>query len=322
MIRFALASLVCLAASLAQAAGFQRIEIPASGAPSPPLKGAVWYPCAKPPGEIKIGPYVLTVTEDCPMAGGKLPLVVISHGRGGDFLGHHDTAEALADAGFVAVAINHPGDTASDKSRTDDPSVFLERPADIKRTIDFMLGAWSDSARIDPRRIGFFGFSRGGYTGLVDIGAELSSGQTLRLCEGNDSPICDQVRKGTPPELVHDPRIKAAVIADPLGIFFAAESFRNVSVPVQLWGSERGGDGVTPENVRDIAGWLPMKPDFHVAPNSQHFDFLAPCSADLAKMVPTICADGHRFDRAAFHKEFNADVVAFFLKHLGGAPQQ
>jgi predicted dienelactone hydrolase len=91
---------------------------------------------------------------------------------------------------------------------------------------------------------------------------------------------------------------------------------------VQLWGSERGGDGVTPASVRDIAGWLPMKPDFHVAPNSQHFDFLAPCSADLAKMAPTICADGHRFDRAAFHKEFNADVVAFFLKHLGGAPQQ
>jgi len=41
MIRFALASVLCLAASLAQAAGFQRIEIPASGALSPPLKGAV-----------------------------------------------------------------------------------------------------------------------------------------------------------------------------------------------------------------------------------------------------------------------------------------
>ena len=92
----------------------------------------------------------MTVTEDCPIEGGKLPLVVISHGRGGDFLGHHDTAEALADAGFVAVAINHPGDTASDKSRIDDPSVFVERPTDIKRTIDFMLGAWSNSARIDP----------------------------------------------------------------------------------------------------------------------------------------------------------------------------
>jgi hypothetical protein len=72
MMRFALASLLCLAASLAQAAGFQRIEVPASGALSP-LEGAVWYPCAKLPGEMKIGPYVLTVTEDCPMGGGKLP---------------------------------------------------------------------------------------------------------------------------------------------------------------------------------------------------------------------------------------------------------
>ena len=157
MIRFALASLLCLAASLAQAAGFQRIEVPANGA-LPPLKGAIWYPCAKPPGEVKIGPNVLTVAEDCPIAGGKLPLVVISHGRGGDFLGHHDTAEAMADAGFVSVAINHPGDTASDMSRTDDPSIFVERPAGIKRTIDFMLGGWSNSARIDPESHRVFRF--------------------------------------------------------------------------------------------------------------------------------------------------------------------
>jgi predicted dienelactone hydrolase len=321
MIRFAVACLLCLVASLAHGAGFQHIDVPAGDA-LPPLKGAVWYPCAKAPSEVKIGLHVLSVTEDCPIAGGKLPLVVISHGRGGEFLGHYDTAEALAEVGFVAVAINHPGDTARDMSRTDDPSIFVERPTDIKRTIDFLLGVWSDSARIDPSRIGFFGFSRGGYTGLVEIGAELSLGKTLRLCEGNASPVCDQVRKGTPPELVHDPRIKAAVIADPLGIFFAADSFRNVSVPVQLWGSERGGDGVAPESVRDIAGWLPMKPDFHVPPNSQHFDFLAPCSADLAKKAPAICVDAEGFDRAAFHKEFDTDVVAFFLKHLGEARQQ
>jgi predicted dienelactone hydrolase len=102
MIRFALASLVCLVASLAEAAGFQRIEVPASGALSP-LKGTIWYPCAKPPGEMKIGPkigpYVLTVTEDCPIEGGKLPLVVISHGRGGDFLGHHDTGRTGSASG-------------------------------------------------------------------------------------------------------------------------------------------------------------------------------------------------------------------------------
>ncbi len=268
-----------------------------------------------------MGPNVLSVAENCPVAGERLPLVVISHGHGGSFLGHHDTAEALADAGFVAVAINHPGDTTRDMSRADDPSVFVERPADIKRTIDFMLGTWSGSAKIDAGRVGFFGFSRGGYTGLVAIGANLSLGKVLTLCEGNASPICDQVRKGTPPQLLHDPRIKAAVIADPLAIFFAAESFKDVTVPVQLWGSERGGDGVTPESVRDVAGWLPRKPDFHIVPNSQHFDFLAPCSADLAKLAPKICVDAPGFDRTAFHKDFNAQVVAFFRKRLADAQQ-
>ena len=64
------------------------------------------------------------------------------YGRGGDFLAHHDTAEGLADAGFVAVAINHPADTARDMSRTDDPSIFLERPTDIRRTIV----AWAPSS--------------------------------------------------------------------------------------------------------------------------------------------------------------------------------
>ncbi len=143
-----------------------------------------------------MGPNVLSVAENCPVAGEKLPLVVISHGHGGSFLGHHDTAEALADAGFVVVAINHPGDTTRDMSRADDPSVFVERPADIKRTIDFVLGSWSGSAKIDPERVGFFGFSRGGYTGLVAIGANLSLGKVLTLCEGAASPTCDQVRKG------------------------------------------------------------------------------------------------------------------------------
>ena len=322
MMRFRLisAAMFCLAAASAHAAGFQRIEVPANGS-LPPLKGAVWYPCAEPPGELKMGLNVLSVAENCPIAGERLPLVVISHGHGGSFLGHHDTAEALADAGFVAVAINHPGDTTRDMSRADDPSVFVERPTDIKRTIDFMLGSWSGSAKIDPARVGFFGFSRGGYTGLVAIGANLSLGKALTLCEGDASPICDQVRKGAPPQLVHDPRIKAAVIADPLAIFFAAESFKHVKVPVQLWGSERGGDGVTPESVRDVAGWLPRKPDFRVVPNSQHFDFLVPCSADLAKLAPKICVDPPGFNRVAFHQALNAAVVAFFRKHLGDARQ-
>jgi len=312
---FILAVLLVLTTSLAQAAGFQLIKIPING-PLPALSGGIWYPCTLPTSAVKLGPFVTSVTKDCPIAGDKLPLVVISHGRGGTFLGHLDTAEILADAGFIVVAINHPGDSAMDKSRIDDLSVLVERPTDIKRVIDFMLGPWQDARKIDSGRIGMFGFSRGGYTGLVAIGANPHFGKRLRLCEGNDSTLCDQVHKGELPQLMHDPRIKAAVIADPLSVFFMQDSFETVKVPVQLWGSARGGDGVTPESVAGIANELPNKPEFHAVPNSQHFDFMAPCPEKLVKSAPAICADEPGFDRAKFHQEFDAAVLAFFRHHL------
>jgi predicted dienelactone hydrolase len=79
MIRFSftLAAALCLTASLAHAAGFQLIEVPASG-PLQPLKGAVWYPCAQPASEVKLGALVISVAKDCPIAGEKLPLIIIS----------------------------------------------------------------------------------------------------------------------------------------------------------------------------------------------------------------------------------------------------
>ena len=162
---------LCLSASLACAAGLQRIEVPAGGGGAA-IAGAVWYPCARPVTEVALARLHVTASPDCPVTGNGLPLVVISHGYGGNLAGHHDTAETLADAGFVVVAINHPVDSTDEMSRADTLAWFTERPVDIRRTIDFMLDTWPDHGRIDPGRIGFFGFSRGGYTGLVAIGAE------------------------------------------------------------------------------------------------------------------------------------------------------
>jgi len=109
--------------------------------------------------------------KDCPISGDKLALIVVSHGNGGSFINFRDAAETLADAGFIVVAINHPGDSGGDASRVADLSVFVERPTDIRRLIDFMLRASPAAPKIDPERIGFFGFSAGGYTGLVLAGA-------------------------------------------------------------------------------------------------------------------------------------------------------
>jgi predicted dienelactone hydrolase len=313
---FALALALCIGTTAAQAAGFRVIDILAD-AEGPAIHGAIWAPCAEPAAEIELDNVTLPGVKDCPIVGDKLPLVVISHGSGGSFTGHDDTAEVLADAGFVVAAINHPGNTASDNSRVLDLTEFIERPTDIKRLIDFMLGMSPAAAKIDPTRIGLFGFSRGGYTGLVVIGADVDWDNVTRRCEGATVHICDQVRnKEYPSHLTHDRRVKAAVLANPLAIYFTAASFAPVKLPVQLWNTEHGGDGVEPHDVAAVDKSLPAPHEYHFVPNAGHFVFLAPCPADLAARRPELCVDPPGFDRVAFHKQFNADVLAFFRQHL------
>jgi predicted dienelactone hydrolase len=111
----------------------------------------IWYPCAEPPGEIHIDIFILPAVGGCPLAGDHLPLIAFSHGQGAGLLINHDTAEALADSGFIVAAINHPGDNGQDLSRSGDLSAFVEQPTDIKRLIDFMVGASPFAAKIESR---------------------------------------------------------------------------------------------------------------------------------------------------------------------------
>ena len=318
--KFLVALALCLTAGLADAAGFRFIDVPADAA-GPALKGAMWYPCSEPPGEIVFGSFTRPGVKDCAVSGDKLPLVVVSHGRGGSFMGHYDTGETLADAGFVVAAINHPGDTGSDMSRSGDLSVMVERPTDIKRLIDFMAGASAAATNIDRERIGLFGFSRGGYTGLVLVGANPDWDNAIARCQGSSQHICEQIRNKEFPAqpLAHDPRIKAAVIADPLSVFFTAASFADVKVPVQLWSSQAGRDGVAPESVAAVDRDLPAKHEYRMVPNSGHFAFLRPCPPGMAKERPELCTDPSGFDRVAFHKQFDAEMLAFFRTYLGQA---
>ncbi len=319
--RLFVAIILCLTATLAHGAGLRAIDIQADAA-GPALTGAVWYPCSQPPAEVDFGGLTFLAVKDCPLPEGKLPLIVVSHGRTGNFAGHHDTVEVLADAGFIVAAISHPGDTVSDLSRTDDLSIYVSRTNDIKRLIDFMLAAPAFTGSIDRERIGLFGFSRGGYTGLAVIGANPDWANVTERCKQIMTHVCEQVRaKQFPGSVTHDARIKAAVIADPVNAFFTDGSFDAVKIPVQLWASEFGGDGIIPHSVDIVDKNLPSKHGYHVVPNSGHFVFLAPCPPAMAAELPYICADPPGFDRTAFHVEFNADVLAFFLAQLVNAPR-
>ena len=124
---WSLVVLLSCSAFSADAAGIQLFNH------GPNLTGAIWYPCQDKPKDVELGDlgvgvdYGLVGVKDCPVTGTKLPLIIISHGYVGWFGGHHDTAAALADAGFVVAAINHPGDCASLKERR---SVILLVAAD------------------------------------------------------------------------------------------------------------------------------------------------------------------------------------------------
>jgi predicted dienelactone hydrolase len=309
----------CLTATLAQAAGLRGIDIPADAA-GPAIHGMIWYPCTEPPGEIRLDEFIVPGVAGCPLARDHLPLIAFSHGQGAGLLINHDTAETLADQGFIVAAINHPGDNGRDLSRSDDLSGFNERPTDIKRLIDFVTGASPFAARIDQDRIGFFGYSRGAYAGLVLIGANPDwAGAASSYCQQRQGPICQQIlgRKFPSQPLTHDPRIKAAVIVDPWALFFSAESLAPIKAPIQLWASERGGFGVLLHDVAALNANLPAQHEYHVVPNAEHLAFCAPFQAG-----PELCADAPGFERVAFHKEFNSAVTQFFQEHLVKAANQ
>lgn len=319
---WAFAIALCCLGSFAKAAGIQLLQS------DPALSGAIWYPCAAEPMHVTLGglsvgaDFDLKAAKDCPVTGAKLPLIIFSHGRGGFFGQQHDTAEALADAGFVVAAINHPGDTANDSSRRDTLSVWGSRPADIVRLLDFLLNDWKDRAVIDPAKVGFFGFSLGGATGLVLMGVKPDFARIASFCK-ETTGACAELHNGdTPPAAIQDARIRTAVIVDPAPGVLTRDNLAVVKAPFQFWRSHFGGPGVGDgSGTARVAEGLPGKPDIHVVP-AGHFAFLAPCSAELAAAIPRICTDTPAgFDRAGFHREFNAAVVKYFHEQLAGGDQ-
>ena len=318
---------LAFSATCAHAAGFQHAF--AVDPDGKPLEIGIWYPSAAAVKPVTMGPTTMSVAMNGALQGKALPLVVMSHGTGGSFLGHDDTAIALADAGFVVAAVTHAGDNYADKSRAAD---VMDRPRQISRVIDHMLSTWDGHASIDPARIGMFGFSSGGFTTLAAIGGvpEFSTvGPMCRQYPGDYA--CGVVAKSgaTAPAQVTsttarpaDARIKAAVVAAPaLGFTFAPDGLKNVKVPVQLWRAENDTVVPHPRYAEAVRLALPQAPEYHVVPNAGHYDFLAPCSAALASIAPPICTSATGFDRAAFHDSFNTAVVAFFGRTLAAAPR-
>jgi predicted dienelactone hydrolase len=313
---------IALAGSCVHAAGFQHGFAADPG--GKPLEIGIWYPSPAAVQPVAMGPTTMDVALNAVPQGKALPLVVISHGTGSSFLGHYDTAIALADAGYVVAAVTHAGDNYKDQSRSAD---IMDRPRQISRVIDHMLSSWEGHAAIDPARIGMFGFSAGGFTTLVSIGGVPDFSAIGPMCRQHPGDFaCQLIAKSggnpaapltTVASAAADPRIKAAVVAAPaLGFAFAPDGLRNVRLPVQLWRAENDVLVPHPRYAEAVRLALPVAPEYQVVLGAGHYDFLVPCSAALASLAPAICARAGGFDRAEFHASFNAAVVGFLNKTL------
>lgn len=174
-----------------------------------PLTVTVWYPALNPDDaeithEYRLGLFGLpgNALRDAEpdMGGAPYPLVVFSHGWGLSRLLYTDLMEHLASHGFVVMTVEHPGNTILDaaigtaKMQEDTPALFVHRPEDMKRTLDYAESLTAEDGDlpglIDLERVALMGHSFGGYTALSVAGARIDFSALRTWCETNaGSPL-------------------------------------------------------------------------------------------------------------------------------------
>jgi predicted dienelactone hydrolase len=310
----ALAALGILTALFFEAArpehqvGFQRVKV--RDRQVKPLDVAIWYPTESRLRLRLVGFSPQMLASDGTVIGRGLPLILISHGGGGMFADNADTALALASAGFVVAAVTHTDDEAIDPGYGL-PRSLIDRPREIHVMLEYMLNDWAAHQQLDAARVGMFGFSNGGLTALISLGGVPNPGQIASRWKQPRVPahaVSETV-------WVHDPIIKAAVVVAPaFSRVFEPNGLSRVTASLQLWSGTN--DRVVPyETGLAVARQLlPKPPDYHSVPGAGHLTFLAPCPS-IIRLLP-FCRDAGGFDRAAFHRDFNRSVLAFFKGNL------
>jgi dienelactone hydrolase len=147
-------------------------------------------------------------TRDAQARSGPHPLIVFSHGFGGERRQTTHLCTHWASHGYVVVAMDHVGNTAMDMigaamgGESPDPAELIaefiaDRPADASFVIDATLSG-DAGLTIDPDRIGISGHSFGGWTTLATTGRDTRIRAALPLAPaGGQTPL-------TPPGFADD----------------------------------------------------------------------------------------------------------------------
>lgn len=314
-----------------EAAGFKEIKVSDPGHPE--LAVGLWYPTNAPIPSEPNTVWGLPVAHDAPLHEPNGGLIVISHGFGGWYAGHADTAEALADAGYIVAAPTHTGNTWSDMSSSID-KWLIDRPRHISRVIDDLTQRAQTKDHIDTQKIGVYGFSAGGYTAVSLIGGTLDLNEAAMHCVRHPEEfICAEgaikgMQASGMGELPAsawgaDKRISAASISAPgFGFAFTGDTLASVTAKVQLWSGELDTSVPTSTNAKLLAQRLPEAPETHWVDNANHFAFMVVnCREAFKEADPEeyamVCNDAEGFNRLEFHDAMHLEMVRFFDSSFG-----
>jgi predicted dienelactone hydrolase len=200
----------------------------------------------------------------------RLPLIVISHGLGGDRTTFDYLAKHLASYGFAVAVPEHPGSNASQiqallngfANKVTPPRELIDRPLDIKYLLDALETDYGE--RINVQRVGIIGQSFGAYTALAVAGAEINWNSLQSNCENLDdswnlSLLLQCLALDLPQsELkLKDDRIVSAIAINPLtSAIFSKTGLERIKIPVMFMSGS--SDPITPALTEqiDAFNWL------------------------------------------------------------------
>ncbi|KZK91093.1 Alpha/beta hydrolase family protein [Pseudovibrio sp. Ad5] len=317
-----------------QIAGYDRLTVSAPHRTSA-VAASVWYPIKTPTYRNVIGDNAVfkgtSAYVGAAIKEGKHPLIVLSHGSGGNMDGLSWLSSGLALKGAMVLAVNHPGSTSGDSSPR--RSLRLdERAKDLMAALDELVNDPAFADYIDESRISSLGFSLGGATALNLAGLRFKGDQYNEYCNGigKGQADCVFLSKGGVDfsrlpagfsKEARDSRVTAAIAVDPGFTYVIDEqSLMEVKQPVlllnigeeNLWkAADVGPEGSNLVAKLENASFAVVKP-------GHHFTFLAECKPEGAAVLAAenddpVCDDPEGTDRAQIHEDI-LEEIARFLK--------
>ncbi len=258
------------------------------------------------------------------------PLILLSHGSGGNAVNLGWIAARLADEGAIVVSTNHPGTTSRDSHPRETIKIW-QRTADFSAILDYMQKARPFGLSVDGAKIGAVGFSLGGYTVLGLAGGRVSKQKFINYCtQYSKLSDCIWIKNGVDLNDIDakkfeqsnaDPRIAVVVAVDPaLAQAYQPESLQQIKRPVLLINQGAADKVPAGINVRKIKQELP-RASYSTIKGATHFSFLGECTWLGARIIESegeepICSEVSDRSRADIHKEIGDLIVEYMKKQL------